>query len=101
METKLIRSSPEDEAAIQHGIDLDPDAPEATDEDWARARPTREVMPELVELYLRSRGKQAAPTKIQVSLRLDADLVAKLRASGPGWQSRVNALLNSAMTDKP
>ncbi len=26
-------------------------------------------------------------------LRLDIDLVRKLRASGPGWQSRVNEAL--------
>ena len=32
-------------------------------------------------------------TKEAVSIRLDQDLVAKLRASGPGWQSRVNEAL--------
>jgi len=41
----------------------------------------------------RLRGAQKAPTKEQVSMRLDADLLAALRASGPGWQGRVNGIL--------
>jgi len=41
----------------------------------------------------RLRGTQKTPTKEQVSMRLDADLLAVLRASGPGWQSRVNGIL--------
>jgi uncharacterized protein (DUF4415 family) len=28
-----------------------------------------------------------------ISIRLDIDLVEKLHASGPGWQSRVNQAL--------
>lgn len=32
-----------------------------------------------------------------VSLRLDQDLLERLRASGPGWQSRVNEILKKAV----
>jgi uncharacterized protein (DUF4415 family) len=38
---------------------------------------------------------QGAP-KEAVSLRLDRDLVAKFRESGPGWQTRMNAALRKA-----
>jgi uncharacterized protein (DUF4415 family) len=34
-----------------------------------------------------------AEPKQLVSLRLDATVVAGFRASGPGWQSRINAVL--------
>lgn len=34
--------------------------------------------------------------KVPVTLRLDADLVAQLRASGQGWQPRVNDILRQA-----
>jgi uncharacterized protein (DUF4415 family) len=45
----------------------------------------------------RARGAQKAPTKQQVTLRLDPDVVAKFKAGGPGWQGRINdALRNSA-----
>ena len=33
----------------------------------------------------------------QISVRLDPDVVAKLREAGPGWQSRINALLRQAL----
>jgi uncharacterized protein (DUF4415 family) len=32
-----------------------------------------------------------------LSLRVDRDVLAALRASGPGWQTRVNALLRKAV----
>ena len=35
--------------------------------------------------------------KRQVTLRLDADLIDRLRATGPGWQSRINAMLRQAV----
>ena len=44
----------------------------------------------------RARGVQAAPTKRQVTLRLDPDILAKFRATGRGWQSRINAALKAA-----
>lgn len=39
----------------------------------------------------------SVPNKVPISIRLDADLVATLRASGRGWQSRVNAILRDAI----
>ena len=40
----------------------------------------------------RGRPKLEAP-KVEVKIRLDANTVEYLRRSGPGWQTRVNALL--------
>lgn len=34
-----------------------------------------------------------ATPKIEVKIRLDANIVEHLRNSGPGWQTRVNAML--------
>ncbi len=39
----------------------------------------------------------AAGRKVPVSIRLDADLLAALRGTGQGWQSRANAMLRAAM----
>ncbi len=44
------------------------------------------------KLVRRGRPKLESP-KAQVTLRLDADVLAGLRATGPGWQSRANAAL--------
>ena len=86
-----------EDAAIRVGAVRDPDAPEWTDEDFARARPAIEVVPDLVEKYRRTRGKQKAPTKIHINVRLDADIVACLRDSGEGWQTRLNDILRRAV----
>jgi uncharacterized protein (DUF4415 family) len=41
----------------------------------------------------RGRPKSENP-KVEVKIRLDAKTVEHLRNSGPGWQTRVNALLS-------
>lgn len=46
----------------------------------------------------RGRPKLEAP-KIEVKIRLDANIVEHLRGSGPGWQTRVNAALGQLVTD--
>jgi len=86
-----------EETAINAGIARDPDAPEWTAEDWARARPATEVVPHIVERYRRTRGKQKAPTKEKVTVRLDADILAHFREGGKGWQTRLNNTLRKAV----
>ena len=97
-----ISPTPEEEEAINRGIALDPDNPEWTEEDFARARPAVEVVPEIVAAY--RAGKLTLPPyarkehpKTRVTIRLDADVVARLRADGPGWQTRANAALREAV----
>ena len=87
----------EEEAEIQRQIAADPDAPEATDEQLAQARPFAEVFPDLAESIRRSRGRPKAEKRLQhVSIRLDPEVVAKFKATGKGWQSRINEVLKAA-----
>ena len=75
-------------------VDRD-DAPELTKE-WFRNADYYEGG----KLVRRGRPKSAAPKK-PVSLRLDPDVLAHFRASGPGWQSRINAALRKAARLRP
>ncbi len=88
-----IKAKHGEDAAVRAGIAADPDARELTREDFKSMRPASETHPRIVEAYRRTRGKQKAPTKEQVTLRLDADVVAHFRKEGDGWQTRLNAAL--------
>lgn len=70
------------------------DVPELTARQIAEMRPAREVRPSFVAAYERTRGRPPkAERKIAVTLRLDREVVEALRATGPGWQTRTNAML--------
>ncbi|RWX74375.1 hypothetical protein EPK99_24625 [Neorhizobium lilium] len=97
MTTKFSAHRPltdKEEAEIQDMIASDPDAPEASDEELAQAKPFREAFPNLAasidgEIAKRGRPK-AEQTKQSVTIRLDPDLVEHYKATGKGWQSRMN-----------
>ncbi len=98
----LATTTDEKDAEITAAALRDPDNLPWTDEMWARARPAEEVMPEFVARWRKWRGQQKAPVKKLVSLRLDPDVVDHFRATGPGWQGRINdALRKSARLKRP
>ena len=43
-------------------------------------------------------GSLAAITKQPVKLRLDPDVLAALRATGDGWQTRINDMLRASLS---
>jgi uncharacterized protein (DUF4415 family) len=43
----------------------------------------------------RPRGPQKAPTKTLMSMRFSRDVLSHFRASGPGWQARMDAVLRA------
>lgn len=75
------------------------DSPESTDEELATARPFSEVFPDLAA-SIRNRGPQKAPTKRAISIRLDTEVIDRLRDSGTGWQTRANDMLRKALRIK-
>ena len=76
------------------------DNPEWTDEDFARARPASEVHgAEFAAMLIRPRGRPplaAEQRKAKVNLRLSPDVLAALRATGAGWQTRAEEVLRKA-----
>jgi uncharacterized protein (DUF4415 family) len=80
-----------EEAAIQAGIAQDPDNPELTDEQLAQLRSAKQVLPPGLYEALTKRGRPRSPNKrVLLSLRLDPAAVAAFKATGPGWQGRIN-----------
>jgi uncharacterized protein (DUF4415 family) len=70
--------------------------PEWKAADFARARPGSELPEELRAFFPKTRGLQNTPTKIPVSIRLSPEVVDHFRATGPGWQSRIDEILKKA-----
>lgn len=91
----IVPTAAED-AAINRGIAQDPDNPEWTEADFAEARPLATVAPSMAGVR-RVRGLQKAPVKTLVSIRLDPDVVERLKEQGRGWQGRANDILRHAM----
>lgn len=81
---------------------IDPDNPPLTAAQLKNFRPAREVVPHIVEAYLRRRGRppQGEAAKVQVTLRLDPAVIAHFKAAGEGWQTRINDTLTQAIAGK-
>lgn len=90
------------EAQVQAMAAADRDAPEATNDQLALARPFVDAFPELAArmkdgIERRPAGRpRSARAKVAVSLRLDGDVLEKFRSTGPGWQTRINEALRKA-----
>lgn len=61
-------------------IDLS-DAPQLSEDAWQRAIP----------------GRFFRPTKTQITIRVDSDVLHWIRQGGDGYQTRLNAILREAM----
>ena len=73
------------------------DNPEWNAQDFANAKPFAEAFPDLNTSIKRSRGRPPIDNpRQQISLRLDPDVIAKFKATGKGWQSRINDILKDA-----
>lgn len=74
-----------EEARIRAGIKSDPDTRELTAKDFAQMRPFSEIV---------KRGRPKSDVhKEPVTIRLNPEVVAFFRDSGPGWQTRMNDAL--------
>jgi uncharacterized protein (DUF4415 family) len=73
------------------------DSPALSDDILAAMRPARETFPELAEASAKrkrgERGLQKKPRKVLISLRVEAGTVEAFKAGGPGYQTRMAAVL--------
>ena len=83
---------------MRNAIDHDDDNPEWTDADFARARPFAEVFPEQAEKLRAIGGRpRLARPKLHIGFRLSADVVEGIRATGKGYNARVERVLREAL----
>lgn len=102
MKTKpeLILPTDAEDIQINAGITADPDNPEWSAADFQRAQPAKEffaaaAFENLVALKRKpgERGPQKSAVKERITIRLSPDIVGRFRATGPGWQARIDEAL--------
>jgi uncharacterized protein (DUF4415 family) len=71
-----------EDKAITAAARKDPDARPLTDAEWKAAKPAA-----------RMGRPRKADRQVAVSIRLSPDVLAVLRATGDGWQTRVDTIL--------
>jgi uncharacterized protein (DUF4415 family) len=82
---------------------VDRDNPAWTKETFERARHAREVLPEIfgtttAARMLRPRGRpKSGNARALISLRLPPETLARWKATGPGWQTRMAETLTKAL----
>lgn len=74
-------------------IDSRGEVREITSADLKSFRPARESLPASLRKKVGVRGPQKAPVKERITIRLSPEVVQKFRATGDGWQTRVDAAL--------
>lgn len=77
----------------QADMDAVSDNPEWTAKDIAAAIPFDQAFPELAASIRRARGVQKTPTKVSTTIRLSREVLDHFRATGSGWQARVDGAL--------
>jgi len=79
--SKLVKPTAREERAIRAGIARDTDTYELSRDEFRELKPVRRGRP------------KSAIHKVPVTVRLDPNVVEYFRASGRGWQTRVNEAL--------
>jgi uncharacterized protein (DUF4415 family) len=61
---------------------------------------TPELTPEMFARAVVRRGLKPLPRKVQLTIRIDSDVLAWYRKLGPGYQTQINALLRAYMQER-
>ena len=83
MTTKLVRPTASEDAKIARGILADPDA-------------APDLSKPVAGIVRRPGRPLKAGRKVSVILRLDRDVLERFKATGAGWQTRINAALKKS-----
>jgi uncharacterized protein (DUF4415 family) len=77
---------------------IDDDNPEWTKEDFKKARPLKEADPALYAMLAKRRGRPSVKfPKKQLTMRLSSKVIDGIKASGPGYNARVEHILEEAL----
>ena len=76
---------------------IDEENPEWTPEATAEARPFKEVFPDQHKTWKKMGRPPVGTPKVHIGFRLAADVVEGIRATGKGYNARVEKVLREAL----
>jgi uncharacterized protein (DUF4415 family) len=91
-----MKMSKAEDRAVTAAAKTDPDNPPLNAALLARMRPVTEAAPELVTMARRRGRPKADNPKRAIKLRLSPDVLIWFRATGRGWQTRIDTALRKA-----
>jgi uncharacterized protein (DUF4415 family) len=77
----------------------DDDSPATTEADWGQAFVSHSAIELHTEVARKACAANKKPRKQQVAVRYDADVLAAFRATGKGWQTRMNDALKEWLSE--
>ncbi len=86
---------------------LDDENPEWTAEDFTKACPASEMLPQLfgeeaAKKMLKPRGRPPVEfPKERINIRLSHEVIEHFKSTGEGWQTRIDAALRQFITEHP
>jgi uncharacterized protein (DUF4415 family) len=72
---------------------------ELTRDDMALFKPAAEVLPASLLKKIGVRGPQKSPKKVVTTIRLSPDILEKFKATGNGWQTRIDKSLRQFINE--
>lgn len=86
---------------------LEDENPEWMAEDFAKARPASEMLPQIfgekvAKEMLKPRGRPRVEfPKERINIRLSHEVVAHFKSAGEGWQTRIDTALRQFIAEHP
>lgn len=80
-------------------IDDDGEVRDLSEVDPSLFKPAHEVLPESLRRKLGVRGPQKEPIKERITIRLSPEVVAAFKATGAGWQTRIDEALKTYLKE--
>ena len=76
---------------------------ELSEADLRRFKPAHEVLPASLQktLGMKQRGPQKTPTKQMTTIRLSPEVMSAFKATGSGWQTRIDIALQQFRAEHP
>ena len=82
-------------------IDPSGEVRELTRKDLSEFKSASEVLPSTLIKKLGVRGPQKSPKKVVTTIRLSPDVLEKFKATGTGWQTRIDKSLRLFISEPP